>query len=225
MNRSKGLERKTGLSQKGKGGPNPPRVEERPRNKHGRPSLEKVCEVCSQHYLAGSAAQAAARKTCSVKCAAESKRRKTAGKRKGSANPNYKGGRRAGVRDRDGERRWKEGAPNVCQNPDCKRDHNRIDRHHCVYEQHIRQAKGDRWDPRNRLMLCAGCHSSHHRGTKLELSVLPLSAIEFAVELFGPGAAYEYLNRYYAGPDPRVEALLEGAPPGPSGVPGGAPSS
>lgn len=117
--------------------------------------------------------------------------------------------KRPSVRDLDGERRWYHDAPCVCENPDCAGGHRTLSAHHCVYEQEVRRAGGDRWDKRNRLMLCVGCHMSHHQRTRpIALSVLPDSVIEFAAETLGTGPAYEYLTRRYAGADERVERLL-----------------
>ena len=85
--------------------------------------------------------------------------------------------------------------------------------HHVVYEQHVRDAGGDVWDPRNSLTVCDGpfsCHTRHHsRMRPIRLDALPDSAYEFAAELFGSGAAYEYLRRRYFGDDPRLDRLLD----------------
>lgn len=52
------------------------------------------------------------------------------------------------------------------------------------------------------------CHGAHHSGAKrLLLGMLPDSVFEFAAELMGAGAAQLYLERYYRGQDPRVDAL------------------
>lgn len=87
--------------------------------------------------------------------------------------------------------------------------------HHVVYQQEIRRrvAKGKRgrWlrDERNLVTVNLNCHAHHHSGAhRLPVRVLPDSVFEFAVELMGAGAAYEYLERRYAGRDPRLDALL-----------------
>ena len=101
--------------------------------------------------------------------------------------------------------------------------------HHAVYAQEIRsrRPKMDRGhgydavasasasqaaalkDKRNLLPVAFGCHMDHHnRGKPFALAVLPDSVYEFAVELMGAGAAYEYLRRRYAGEDGRLDALL-----------------
>jgi hypothetical protein len=79
--------------------------------------------------------------------------------------------------------------------------------HHVVYQQHIGVAL--RGDSRNMVPVAAGCHAKHHsRQAPYELRLLPDSAFEFALEVLGPGPAYEYLRRRYAGEDGRLEALL-----------------
>lgn len=91
-----------------------------------------------------------------------------------------------------------------CQAPGCIK--RAVDLHHVVYQQHLRE--GDPGDRRNMMALCRDCHFGHHGMRKLPLTSLPSSAFEFAVELLGAGAAYEYLKRRYTGADPRLEALL-----------------
>lgn len=129
--------------------------------------------------------------------------------RKGEANPAFKHGKRAGVRDRAGERRFKSGQDR-CVHPACEypaaRAHHE---HHVVYRQHVRREGGDIYDPRNALRLCVSCHSSHHRrGSK----IVPLAALrdenyEFAFELLG-AAAFDYLRRRYSGDDVRLHRWL-----------------
>lgn len=104
----------------------------------------------------------------------------------------------------------------------------RLQLHHAVYQQEIRKrllelhrAKGvagppdlvveTAWlrDPRNLVPVNVTCHAGHHsRRRPLPLHVLPSSVFEFAVELLGEGAAFEYLRRRYDGGDPRLDALL-----------------
>lgn len=64
------------------------------------------------------------------------------------------------------------------------------------------------------MTCCAECHASHHlRVHVIPLVALPASALEFAVELLGGPAAYEYLRRRYSGRDERLERVLhEGLP-------------
>jgi hypothetical protein len=90
--------------------------------------------------------------------------------------------------------------------------------HHAVYVQEIRwraaAAKGrkfQKWraDMRNLLPIAHECHGAHHaRSRPLPVHVLPDGVFEFASELMGAGAAYEYISRRYRGGDPRLEALL-----------------
>lgn len=105
-----------------------------------------------------------------------------------------------------------------------------VQRHHVVYAQalraHARSREvadaagiGDRRprrslstlmaDERNLVAVCKKCHERHHsRFVPLSASALPDSVFEFAVELMGNGAAFEYLRRRYLGPDPRLDVLL-----------------
>lgn len=105
-------------------------------------------------------------------------------------------------------------------------------RHHVVYQQELRDIararpivglvplKDDvpsgptfgllKADPRNLVLVAKRCHEAHHQRVRpLPLHVLPDSVFEFAAEVLGPAAAYEYLRRRYAGGDPRLDALLE----------------
>ncbi len=179
-----------------------------PRNKWGQISVEIPCEVCGATFLTPQT-YVSKRRTCSHACAAVLKRKNSAGTRKEKANPNYKTGKRTGVRDREGERRWYADLPSTCQNPACANGKGRLHVHHCVYAQAVVREGGDKWDPRNRLLLCSFCHLSHHKGgTPLPIAVLPDSVFEFGAELLGPEAAFEYIKRRYAGNDPRHAALL-----------------
>lgn len=98
--------------------------------------------------------------------------------------------------------------------------------HHCVYRQELRRlarelTRGDVGPPlnvreatllndrRNLVPLGPRCHAAHHnRSRVLPLKALPDSVFEFAAQYMGEGRAYEYLHRYYAGDDPRLDALL-----------------
>lgn len=67
-------------------------------------------------------------------------------------------------------------------------------------------------DGRNLVLIAHDCHGAHHsRARPLPLRVLPDSVFEFAAELMGAEAAFEYLRRRYTGKDPRLEALLSAA--------------
>lgn len=84
-----------------------------------------------------------------------------------------------------------------------------VQRHHAVYEQEVRREGGSVKDDRNLVPVCKRCHERHHqRVVPLESYRLPDAVFEFARELLGAGAAYEYLRRRYAGSDPRLESLL-----------------
>jgi hypothetical protein len=84
-----------------------------------------------------------------------------------------------------------------------------VQRHHALYRQHLRQHGGDVKDERNLVWMAVSCHASHHSGArKLRLRDLPDSVFEFSRDLLGGGLAFELLGRYYAGDDPRLDALL-----------------
>lgn len=89
-----------------------------------------------------------------------------------------------------------------------------VQKHHVVYVQELRRAGPDRFevlrvDPRNLVPVAPGCHAAHHaRSVAFPVRVLPDSVFEFAAELLGGPAAFEYLSRRYRGGDPRLEALL-----------------
>lgn len=84
-----------------------------------------------------------------------------------------------------------------------------VHRHHVVYEQEVRRVGGSVRDARNLVPVAHDCHGAHHaRARPLPVHVLPDSAFDFATELMGAPAAFEYLSRRYSGRDPRLEALL-----------------
>ena len=112
-----------------------------------------------------------------------------------------------------GSRAWQSGAACVCG---C--GERAVQRHHAIYVQELRRVAGPRSveremqlisDARNLLPIAHRCHERHHtRFGVLPLTVLPDSVFEFAVEVLGAGAAYEYLRRHYAGDDARLRALM-----------------
>ena len=114
---------------------------------------------------------------------------------------------------RDRHERWFDGAPNHCENLLCEGGSRVLAAHHVCYKQHVVAARGDVWDPRNRLVLCATCHTRHHAGGEGRLKALTLRPENyvFAAELLGPGAAYEYVRRRYRGRDVRLGAMLAAA--------------
>jgi hypothetical protein len=88
-----------------------------------------------------------------------------------------------------------------------------------VYEQELRKlasARGERgWlkrvvrDDRNLVPVAHRCHGRHHsRAAVYPLAIVPDSVFEFAVEVMGASRAFNYLERRYAGDDPRLDALL-----------------
>lgn len=83
-----------------------------------------------------------------------------------------------------------------------------VARHHVITRQELRKHGGDPKDARNLVWVAFSCHGAHHSGSRrLRLEVLPDSCFVFASELMGPAGA-DYLRRYYAGEDARLEALL-----------------
>lgn len=146
-------------------------------------------------------------KTCGQTCANALRRASNDG-RSGERNPNYRHGRRAGARDRAGEARWYRAARKRCSACGGRGAARGITLHHVVYRQHLRSEHGDEWDPRNAMPLCNSCHMSHHRrGRVLAITKLPASSLTFAADLFGVERAVAYFRRYYAGDDPRLDAL------------------
>ncbi len=182
------------------------RARERPKKPPRYETL--VCEVCGTRFEVRVKHPFYRLKACSVACRTTLKKRGS-GDRHGQRNPNYRNGKRVGVRDRAGEERWYTSMASYCQNPECGGQIHNLDHHHIVYRQAVVRAGGDVWDPRNGITLCSGCHPKQHNSTRwsLALTALPASAYAFASELLGPGAAYNYLRRRYAGDDPRLEAL------------------
>jgi hypothetical protein len=151
------------------------------------------CPICGREVVTTARTR---RKTCSERCRNEA----VARAKRGAGNPNYQG-------DNAAKRRWFASKAKACLMCGTTR---RLQIHHVVFEQHVRAEGGDPWDPRDGVTLCLACHvSTHKAGRKpLALWMLPDAAIEFAAELYGPGA-YDYLRRRYGGDDPRVTALLE----------------
>jgi carbon storage regulator len=94
-----------------------------------------------------------------------------------------------------------------------------VQRHHVIYRQELKRAALDKlaWltlvaDHRNLVPLATDCHVSHHnRSRTLRLEVLPDSVFEFAEEVLGAGPGYEYLRRFYAGEDKRLDRLRDRA--------------
>lgn len=82
-------------------------------------------------------------------------------------------------------------------------------RHHVVYQQHVRQHNGDLDDPRNLIPVAWRCHHEHHsRLRPYRMVMLPNEVFDFARDLMGGPAAYEYLARRYDGSDIRLQRLL-----------------
>lgn len=156
---------------------------------------DRRCRICRATFTVKPSSK---RKTCGRTCANEAKRQAKLADR----NPNYLGDEAAAIR-------WRSQAAEACVV--CGSDY-RPQLHHVVYAQHVRDKKGDPWNPADSLTLCNGCHCRHHAAPnwKLPLSYLRDENYAFAFDLMGP-AAYDYLRRRYDGEDPRLDALLERA--------------
>lgn len=84
--------------------------------------------------------------------------------------------------------------------------------HHVIFNQELRRAGGDPYDPRNALTLCHGigdgCHPKFHQRTApIPLTALSDENLAFAFELMGVRAV-NYLTRHYSGEDFRLEQFL-----------------
>jgi hypothetical protein len=94
----------------------------------------------------------------------------------------------------------------------CGCGHPAVALHHVVYQQEIRRRNGDTSDPRSMVPVAQVCHERHHSHFRsLPLSVLPDEAFDFARDLMGAGAAFNYLGRHYSGADVRLQMLLQEA--------------
>jgi hypothetical protein len=86
--------------------------------------------------------------------------------------------------------------------------------HHVIQKQRCRREGAPLYSPDNALRVCAKSPDTCHERHTTHAELLPLLClrdenIAFAERWLGAGPAYEYLTRYYAGSDPRVDALLE----------------
>lgn len=105
-------------------------------------------------------------------------------------------------------------AQGVCAK--CKRPTRDWEAHHVIQKQRCRREHAPQHSPDNALRLCSGSAGSCHVRHTTHQELVPLAClrdenIEFAVRWLTPGPAYEYLRRYYAGSDPRVDQLLQRA--------------
>lgn len=93
---------------------------------------------------------------------------------------------------------WKTAAAGFCQ-CGCGMFSMRLERHHVIYEQHVRLERGDQWDLANGMMLRRECHRRHHDAIhRIPVESIPESALAFAVDLLGESGAAAYIGRYYA---------------------------
>lgn len=91
-----------------------------------------------------------------------------------------------------------------CAVPGCRNKD--FDPHHVIYEQHLKDHGLPKYDTRNVRRLCRHHHQQHHRIKKLPLTILLDENIRYAFLVLGDYAA-DYLRRYYAGDDPRLEVI------------------
>lgn len=86
--------------------------------------------------------------------------------------------------------------------------------HHVVERQRCRRTGAPQFSPDDALRLCAKspgtCHERHTSAQRrVPLAALRDENIAFAERWLGAGPAYNFLTRYYAGSDARVDRLLE----------------
>lgn len=102
-----------------------------------------------------------------------------------------------------GRLQWKTQVHGICAV--CKKRQLCV-RHHVVYEQHVRREGGNPWDMANAMLLGAWCtcHADHHSGkARIATSLIPETALDFAIGLLGTDRAALYIARYYRTDDPK----------------------
>jgi hypothetical protein len=176
---------------------------------HQRKKRERTCAVCGSVFAF---ATTSLRKTCSVACSRELISRS----KRGRKNPAWTG------RQHSSDPRWKAAIDTNCAVCDSTR---RLQRHHVVYEQHVRRRGGDCFHPDDCLTVCFTCHVAHHRGRggRIKVSQLRRENLAFARDLLGEYAR-DYFVRYYdldcdvlGAPDPMItEWMPEGDEPVPT---------
>lgn len=157
----------------------------------------RSCKVCGEQFVT---VPSRSKRTCSRECANAAK----AAAKIGARNPHFKGAESVKLQ----EANWHGTKAVSCARCGVG---NALHLHHVIYRQEVRRRGGWVFDPRDGLTLCVACHTSHHKNLRentLPLVLLRDENYEFAAELMGPGAAYEYLRRRYGGEDERLEGLL-----------------
>lgn len=90
----------------------------------------------------------------------------------------------------------------------------RVDPHHVVYRRHLAERELWEWDLDNGIPICRACHDQHHYPgvacRPLPICLLPDHCVDYAFRILG-AYAYDYLRRYYAGDDPRLDSRLAAA--------------
>lgn len=142
-----------------------------------------TCAICKADFESVGRPR---RRTCGPRCSRELRRRN----KLGAKNPMY---RNASGR----QERWREAREEACR---CCGSRTRLTLHHVVYEQHVRRAGGDPFDPDDSLTVCFSCHMAHHHGVdrRIRVSQLRPENLAFARALFGEYAD-DYIARYYDG--------------------------
>jgi hypothetical protein len=80
--------------------------------------------------------------------------------------------------------------------------------HHVVYEAELKRRGLPKYDKANMMALCLDCHFAHHKASRrIPLLLLSDANLEYAFNLLG-AYAFDYLNRRYAGSDPRLDEAL-----------------
>lgn len=83
--------------------------------------------------------------------------------------------------------------------------------HHVIKQQDLHRRGLWCWDARVGMALCETCHRRHHAHSKpIPLIELRADTLDYAFARLGP-YAFDYLRRYYGGPDPRLDSRLVNA--------------
>lgn len=86
--------------------------------------------------------------------------------------------------------------------------------HHVIQRQRCRRERAPLFSPDDALRVCSGSPAACHERHTTHQELLPVGClrdenIAFAERWLGAGPAIIYFETYYAGSDPRIDALLE----------------